>query len=51
MMYHGIMYARIKLRVSEKNDCLGIEIPNAIIGNTRYLYEDENDIIRCESVD
>lgn len=50
-MYHVIMYTRIELRVSEENDHLGIEIPYAIIGNTRYLYEDENDIIRCESVD
>ena len=51
MMYHAIMYDRIELIGSEDNDHLGIEIPYGTIWNTRYLYEDENDIIRCESVD
>ena len=45
MMNRAIVNARMKIRGSEDNDHLGIEIPYATIRNTRYLYADENDII------
>ena len=38
----------MKIRGSEDNDYLGIEISYATIRNTRYLYTDENDIIWWE---